>query len=227
MKGMTLALLLSGILAVEGMICILMASPLFYLVGIVIGVMGNQLDRRKTRCSIVMVLAFMSLEGVHDRLSFNRQENIAVTAVLACSPEEVRTQLGKPFPVESPLPLGLRIGFPRPVKAMGQGVAVGDTRGVLFAGGEGDPGWLRFRITESDEAQVKFVMETDDSHIAHWLTWQDITMTWRGTEAGTTEVRCELRYRRELDPAWYFGPMERLAVRSVGNHLLQGLIETL
>ena len=28
----------------------------------------------------------------------------------------------------------------------------------------------------------------------------------------TTQVTWSIRYRRDLDPAWYFGPMERFAV---------------
>jgi hypothetical protein len=36
-------------------------------------------------------------------------------------------------------------------------------------------------------------------------------------------VRWTIRYRRDLDPAWYFGPWERYAVRLAGNYLIDNV----
>ena len=36
----------------------------------------------------------------------------------------------------------------------------------------------------------------------------------------TTRVTWTLRYRRGLDPAWYFGPMEQYAARLAAGYLI-------
>ena len=46
-KGLTLGLLLSGVLLGEGFVCIIMASPLFYLVGVAIGIPIDRARKKK------------------------------------------------------------------------------------------------------------------------------------------------------------------------------------
>jgi hypothetical protein len=38
-----------------------------------------------------------------------------------------------------------------------------------------------------------------------------------------TRVTWTLRYRRGLDPAWYFGPWERYAVRLAAAYLIESV----
>ena len=42
--------------------------------------------------------------------------------------------------------------------------------------------------------------------MTHYLTWQEARVEWEPVGAGATRVTWTLRYRRDLDPAWYFGP---------------------
>jgi len=41
---------------------------------------------------------------------------------------------------------------------------------------------------------------------------------------GTTEVSLTIRYRRTLDPAWYFGPVQRKAIGESADYLLENII---
>ncbi|PYV76793.1 MAG: hypothetical protein DMG96_12870 [Acidobacteria bacterium] len=63
LKGLTVALLLSAPLLGEGFICIVMASPIFYGVGILIGVLvdENRKYRQTTLSCLVLVLLPMSI----------------------------------------------------------------------------------------------------------------------------------------------------------------------
>jgi hypothetical protein len=70
---------------------------------------------------------------------------------------------------------------------------------------------------------VTFTTESDTSHIVHWLSWRESHVAWRPAGAGRTEVTWTLLYDRELDPAWYFGPFERYAVRLATGYLLDTL----
>jgi hypothetical protein len=78
LKGITIVLLLSGPLLGEGFICILMASPIFHLVGIVIGAVVDAGRKRRgaTLSFAPIVLLPMALEGITPQLSFNRYETV-------------------------------------------------------------------------------------------------------------------------------------------------------
>jgi hypothetical protein len=225
LKAMTIAMLMAAPLLGEGFICILMASPLFFVVGVFIGKLIDLSKResRGTTMTGLLLLAFlpMSFEGTSERLSFPREETVAVERVLAASAGEVERALGQPLQVEQSLPPFLRLGFPRPVGAEGAGLRVGDRRTIHFAGGEGHPGDLALEVAEAGPGFVRFRIVSDHSKIAHWLTWRASEVRWAAVDATHTKVTWTLSYRRDLDPAWYFGPWERYAVGLAAEHLIR------
>jgi uncharacterized membrane protein len=229
-KTIAVALLVSGIFLGEGFICILMASPIFFGVGIAIGAI-IQSGRRppggsEVRLNALLLLAFvpLSLEGVRPELSFPREETVAAERVVAAAPEAVGRALAATPHIGSSRPPFLRLGFPRPVAAYGSGLAPGDRRRVRFAGGEGRPGDLVFEVVESRPGRVRFRAVSDASKIAHWLAWREAIVEWgpvASDGAPRTRVRWTLRFRRDLDPAWYFAPWERYAARLAAGVLIQ------
>ncbi|HKO58841.1 MAG TPA: hypothetical protein VJ276_23440, partial [Thermoanaerobaculia bacterium] len=205
-KGLTICLLMSGPILGEGFICILMAAPLFYLVGIIIGLLTDR-ARRRQDSSVLRVVALLpllaGLEGVTPGLTFPTREEVAATRVVAATPAEVELALAQTPSFPRPLPPFLRLKFPRPGRAAGMGLEPGALRVVRFAGGEGKPGDLTLRVAERGPASVTFEAVSDTSHIAHWLTWRSSRVTWRPVGAHRTEVTWSVAYDRELDPAWY------------------------
>ena len=222
LKGITIAILLSGPLLHEGFICIVMASPLFYLAGLIVGLLqdGSRRNRHTNLSCVVLVLLPMSLEGTAARLSFNREETVKVSRVVDASELEVESALSRSPRTNLPLPLYGRMGFPRPTDAHGEGLAIGDTRTVHFAGGEGRPGDLVLRVQESRPGYVRFDAVSDGSKIAHWLKWEFSETEWTAVDAHHTKVTWTLHFRRQLDPAWYFRPWERYAVGLAANYLI-------
>jgi hypothetical protein len=232
MKVMTLALLMSGIALGEGFICILMAAPLFYLVGFIIGLIMDRVKRREAEdrnrrtyglMALPLVLLLFSLEGVHRDLSFPRAEVVNVSRTVAADATGVEHAIGEEPRFEKALPLYLRLGFPKPVRAEGHGLSVGDRRTIHFAGGEGKPGALVLEVAEAAAGRVLFRVLSDTSHISHWLDWKEAEVTWTPRPDGQTDVRWTLRYDRRLDPAWYFAPWERYAVGLAGGYLIETL----
>ena len=65
--------------------------------------------------------------------------------------------------------------------------------------------------------------DDDESGMTHYLTWQEARVEWEPVGAGATRVTWTLRYRRDLDPAWYFGPMERLAAARAADYLIDSV----
>lgn len=225
MKAMTIGLLLSGPFLGEGFICIVMAAPIFYLVGAIIGLLVDWFLRRKkpviVPCLILLGLSPMSLEGAHPRLSLNREESVTVTRVVAAPAAEVEAALAQSPAVNLPLPLYGRMGFPRPVEAHGAGLEPGARRTIHFAGGEGHPGDLVMQVEESQAGHVRFAALSDQSKIAHWMDWESADVRWADADAAHTRVTWTLNFRRRLDPAWYFRPWERYAVGLAADYLIR------
>ena len=226
MKGTTLGLLLSAVVFGEGLICVLMTAPIAYLIA---GLVGASTDafRRKQKSglqSVVWVaIALMSLEGTTNSLSLRRDESVKAERIVAATPVEVEKALAATPSFRTPLPRYFRLGFPKPVETHGSGLQLGDQRVIHFAGGEGHPGDLVLRVTQHSDSSVTFHPETDRSKIAHWLAWQESVVQWARVDATHTRVTWTLRYRRGLDPAWYFRPWERYAVRLAGEYLIDNL----
>src|ERR1700682_3281657 len=141
LKGTTLALLLSGPVLGEGFICIVMAAPLFYLIGAVVGVIiDNQRKRSQRLYGIVLLpLLLSSLEGITPALTFAKREQVTVPRRLGISAAAFEAALARPPRFAGPMPRFLRLRFPLPVESHGEGLTNGASRVIHFAGGEGRP----------------------------------------------------------------------------------------
>jgi hypothetical protein len=222
-KGITLALLMSGPLLGEGFICIVMAAPIFYAVGLAAGaaVDAQNKKRNTTLTCLVLFLIPMSFEGTSPQLSWNREETVSVAEIVSANANAVEQALSQSPRTDLPLPYYLRLGFPRPTQAQGSGLEVGSTRRIHFAGGEGQPGDLVMKVEESRSGYVRFATVADHSKIAHWLDWKTTEVTWQALDAQHTRVMWTLSFRRRLDPAWYFALWERYGVRLAAEYLIQ------
>lgn len=231
MKGISLFLLLLGILFIEGFICILMAAPFFYAVGFIVGIFADKARAKREfekrfRVVVLPVLVLMSLEGITGALSFPRDEEITVSQELSLPPAAAREQLARgPQFVLSELPAFLKLGFPAPHRIAGGGLESGDKWLIHFAGGEGKPGDLSAEVVASGPTHIRVVCVADTSHIAHWLDWKEAEWMIEPSATGS-RVTLTMRYRRLLDPAWYFKPIERYGVKKAGEYFLAQTYKT-
>ncbi len=227
MKTTTIALLMSGPILGEGFICIVMAAPLFYLVGAVIGLVVDHRRRKEKSLSlhamVLLPILLASLEGTTPTLTFPTREEVTVRKIVSGSPADVEHALAQKPVYDETLPPFLRMKFPLPVSTSGEGLSIGAERRIHFAGGEGKPGDLTMRVSRRDASSVTFTAVSDTSHIAHWLTWRTSHVAWRAAGPARTEVTWTIVYDRELDPAWYFAPWERYAVGLAAEVLIDNL----
>ena len=224
-KGITIALLVIAPLLGEGYLCILMAAPLFYAVGLLVGVpvdLALKRNRNKQTLSCVALLLLpMSLEGVFPQLTFHRMQTVQVTRVVNAPALRVEEVLAKSPRVDARLPGFLSIGFPRPLETVGSGLNPGAERSIFFSGAEGDPpGWLVMRVAEHRPGYVRFETETDGSKLTQWIRWDSSEVSWTPVDAHHTRVMWQVNFERKLDPAWYFTLWERMAVREAAGYLI-------
>ncbi len=197
-----------------------MAAPLFYGVAAIIGLVITRMKRRSTGqlCVVLAPILLTTLEG--SVVSFDRTNSVTATAHVAAAPDEVRAALAGAPRFDRPLPLYLRLGFPRPVGAEGGGLEPGDVRIVHFRCCEGQPGDLVLAVEESRDGYVRFAMPSDSTRIARWMKWKSAEVRWRAEGAGT-RVEWTVHYERTLDPAWYFGPFMRYATWLAAGYLIE------
>ena len=169
----------------------------------------------------LLILLPMSIEGSSPRLSFNREETVQASQVVTASERDVQLALSHNLRTDVPLPIYLRMGFPRPTEAKGDGLEVGATRTIHFAGGEGHPGDLLLKVRESHPGYVRFDAVSDSSKVAHWLDWKSSEVDWTALDAQHTRVNWTLHFERQLDPAWYFRPWERYATHLAAEYLIR------
>lgn len=225
LRGITFVLLIMAPLVGEGVVCILIAAPLFYIVGVAIGtVLDWQKEKRKVTLSCcALVLLPLSLEGVVPELTFGRIQTVTAVRVVEAPVSEVAATMARSPRLDTPLPgIFPRIGFPRPLEASGEGLEVGSMRTIHFAGVEdAPPGDLVMRVTESRPGYARFDAVSDSTKLGKWLRWDNSQVRWRAVDATHTEVTWRVQFERELDPAWYFTPWERLAVHDAAGFLIQ------
>lgn len=234
-KVVTIGLLVSLLFLGEGMVCILMSAPLFYGVALIIASFVEWArDRRSsahTTYSFLAVLAFvpMSLEGVTEWTSLNRDEWVSDTRVVHAPATEVEEALFRAPRFDRVMPPFLRIGFPWPTATRIEGEA--SHRWVIrFRGGEMridgiEPreGDLILDLEERRPGLVRWRALSDDSHMTHFLNWRESVVQWEPIDEHTTRVTWTLRYRRGLDPAWYFAPWERYATGLAAGYLIESV----
>ena len=228
-RVITLILLLSGIVFGEAFVCILFAAPIFYAVGGGIGAYIDYLNRHDQSRSNVRWVIFVaiavapaSLEGVIPGFEFERVDSVTVVRRVRGSSADVQAALAQTPRFDRRLPWFLQLGFPTPGTTSGSGLEIGDVRRIEFRHGH-HPGTLVFTVRNFKPGEVDFSAQADDSYITHWLSWREARVRWQEVGQGQTEVAWTLTYRRRLDPAWYFTPLERHGVRQAAGYLIDTL----
>jgi hypothetical protein len=214
----------------EGIICLVLTAPLFYLVAIPIGmVIDLYVERDRTRrmhaLGLVPVLAVLSLQGVTGAPA--HEDQVAVTRIVQLTPPQFAAALSGAPRFALPRSAFLsRLPFPLVVRVDGAGLDVGDERAITFTrrhslgiGASSTPRSMRLRVAESGPDHVRFDV-VQDSATARWLHWQTSRVTWRPTSSGSTEVTWQLTYQRTFDPSWYFGPLQEYGMRQATGYLI-------
>jgi len=235
-KAVTVGLLVSLVFMWEGVLCVLTAAPLFYLVaGLVAG--GMSAARRRadaaTRttycCLVVLTVVPMSLEGVTPATTLDRAESVTASKIVRAPAADVERAIFELPRLERgrPRPIFLRAGFPTPettridrTGAVRRWIVRIRGGEMLLNGMEHRAGDLVLDLDEARPGLVRWRAVSDTSHMTHFLRFRESIVRWQPIDARTTRVTWTIGYDRGLDPAWYFGPMERYATLLAARYLI-------
>ncbi|MEV6317099.1 hypothetical protein [Streptomyces sp. NPDC051776] len=235
LASVTIGLALAGPLLNEGVVCLVMAAPLFYLLALIIGCSVDRARQYRDRgyggagrahaAVTLPLLALLLAEGT-GIYELPRDSAATVTRTVAVSPAEYEAALAATPRFAAPEPLFLRaVPFPRPQRAEGSGLDVGDARVIAFnprkglgIGARPTPRAMRLVVAERSAGRVVFRIE-EDTTLARWLALGSAEVEWAPAAGGGTEASWTLHYRRTYDPGWYFGPLQKYGMEQAAAYL--------
>ena len=217
LKYTTVLLCVVSPLLGEGAVCVLMASPLIYLIVCVVVWIASWLsDSNRAKFNAIAFLPF--LYAVWDARPPEQLPVVTISdSVEMPAPPEVvwETFAHLALPLDQPLPFFLRAGFPGPQEIRGEGLFVGAERRVIF-----ENGTIVARV-DAVTFPSSFHVTLSYEGVGHeffdrWMLLDEATFTLEALPGGHTRVTHQTSYRRMLSPGLYFTPLEEY-----GAHLLQ------
>ena len=212
-------LLLCGVFLGEGLICIIIMSPLFYGIGALVVAINNRLSKHdKQNLNVFILTPILLLMGQFYEMKSIPETHLITTTFITTKDTKL-TALNSSPNFQNNLPSFFKIGFPKPISVYGQGIKVDDTRTIKFLSNTKGMGELKLQIKEASEKKLVFDVVYDNTHIAHWLSYKEITVTI-DEKGDTTEITWTTNFTCDLGPSWYFQPMEKAAINLMNEHLL-------
>lgn len=236
LKSLTFIILISGPLLQEGFVCMIMAAPIFYIVGALGAWPIDRYNRKKKQereanklnmFILPALLLVMSTEGVSEYTSFNRYNSIEHTEILAGSTAELKARLGATRAVPAPDSMLVKL-FPRPDTINAQGLSVGSRHWVdvtyvkwIFWNEKRGSTW--FEVVEHQPGFVRFKAVSDSSYLHSYLDWGNATVYFQSLPDNRTRVTWRIDFVRKLDPAWYVQPLQQYSVEILAETLIASL----
>ena len=214
-------------LGLEGMSCVVMATPLI-LLGAILGALCNWALRKRFKPqATLLVFPLIGLPAifgggqVEQRVyRVDRIEEVTSTRVVGVPAEKAWETLIAAGHISGRKPLLLRIGLPVPIRCTLEGTGVGAKRTCYF-----DSGFIEERITAWDppnSIEMKIVRSTLPGR--HWLGFETVSyqierLQHQSLITRTTTISSKLR------PAWYWRFFERMGVEAEHRYLFDALFD--
>ena len=210
----------------EGLVCVLMSSPLI-AVGLTVGALLGSVIRRglsgksehqKLLSALLLFVIPLFLMGANNAEERSRrtlrEQTVENKLVVNASPEAAWNQLISIDHVSGSKGLLMRIGLPVPVRCTMEGTGVGAKRTCYF-----ESGHIEERITEwKPPASLKMEITDFDVPGRPWLSFKDASYEI-AQENGKTVITRKTTIISRLSPAVYWRPLEKIGVETEHEYL--------
>ena len=229
----------SSVVLGEGFICVIFFLPIFLLVVAVVYVFSYLSYRRDLREAnkrspvhlAPLLIGLLALEGVTPALSFEREGSVTMTRTTPQTAAQIMANLAQPVELKNTTSSGLSRIFPQPYQVDTGEFKTGAVHLVHYRyhrwlWGNTSEGTLKLQMKSVQDDRVETRVIENDSYLANYLDLEGSTISLKPSkaQAGATEVSLSIRYRRTLDPAWYFSPLLKIALSQAGEHMLDQII---
>ena len=230
-------MLSTSVILREGIICVAMFLPIYIFFSMLYFLMAPPLRNPNDpkaisdvfKVSFVPVLvAFMSLEGISETLSFEREEIVTRSMIVDGDIATLKSNMAMPIHLEEERSWFLRL-FPLPYDVAAGNLIEGETHSAKFAYHR----WIftnthygetHLKLAEVGEQHVRTEITKDTSYFSKYMTIKGTLVEFEPITENTTRVILTVDYTRDLDPAWYFGPLQRRAMRESADYLITQVI---
>ena len=227
------AFLASALILMEGFICVIAFMPILLIVVTLAFITDGLVqirDKYSTHFSFLLPLIVLvsSLEGTHEDLSFDRKESVTVTHIAPISADAIRQHMSEPMELARPRNWLLQL-FPMPYEIHSEdfhegAVHTAKTRYHRWFVTNTHEGEMQLQILELTDNRLRTQVVKDTSHFANYITLKGSEINWRAIANERAEVQLTLFYERDLDPAWYFAPLQRYAMEHMAHLLIREVI---
>ncbi len=229
MLSATIFFLATSIILREGFICIIFFMPIYYLM-VSVAYLAQAYYRSKNSDKLysmtfpVLVL-LMSLEGTHQSLSLPRDSYIEVSKIVPMSTAQIKDNLAKQFDLQKHRHWMLSI-FPMPYRIEAGSLNPGDvhkiyTRYHRWFVSNTHYGEAELLIEDVSENRIKTKMLSDSTYFSSYVKVYGTEVTLKPLEVNRTEIKLRIDFRRRLDPAWYFHPLQSFAIEEMAEYLIK------
>lgn len=219
--------LLAG--ALEGLICVLMALPIFALMVFI----GYKVQRRvfrkevgeskKLLVTISPLIILLVLNPIEQMIlpepSITTIEN---SIFLDYAPELVFDEVKQMDKLDADKPIGLMLGLPSPYKCELEADSIGARRNCLFANGK-----ITAQLTKYEKGKI-LEMDVIDYTLTgrDWFEFVDAKYTFEEID-GQTKITRTSSYKSILNPRIYWKPLESWGIEQEHKFVLNSLKKNL
>jgi hypothetical protein len=231
-RAATIVMLGSSALLFEGFLCVLFFMPIYYMmigIGFLFSFAAERDDGgRAGAYAIPVVITLLAVEGLTGATTVPRYNEASYTRILPGSPASLQANMAKPIEFEARRHWFLWL-FPMPTRVQSGTLKVGDVHRLHFVYKRWffaniQRGDMAIRIAEVGPARIRTEIVQNDSYLSHYMKIDGTEVRFRDVGGGRTQVSLTVKYHRLLDPAWYFGPMERFAAKQSARYLIDTII---
>ncbi|HFA49827.1 MAG TPA: polyketide cyclase [Bacteroidetes bacterium] len=219
--------LLAG--ALEGLICVLMALPIFILM-VFLGywvqkkTIKKEADKtQRLMISIAPIIVLLLLNPV-EQVVVPKSELITIkTSVeLNYPPDIVFDNVKKMDKLDAARPIGMHLGLPAPYRCELEADTIGALRNCLFKSGK-----IVAQITKYEKGKI-LEMDVIDYTLTgrDWFHFVDATYTFK-EKNGMTKITRTSSYRSSLNPRFYWQALEKWGIEQEHGFVLNSLKKNL
>ena len=219
---LVVALSLSAIIIHEGIICIIIVSPIvliFLVVGCYIGKWMFQRDNSTLNLSVFSILAFIFFADAYSKHEF--ENVVSDTMIVKAPPAKVWQNVIAFKRIKQPSNFWLfDIGLPRPMETTVDGYYLGAGRKCIFSNGYVFGEKISTFKPEHDLV-FDIINQPHDPEIMQHLDLLKGEFVLKDNKDGTTTLIGNSWYRLYVFPAWYYDLWTQSIVRNVHLRVME------
>ncbi len=230
-----IVMLATSALLFEGFLCVLMFMPIYIFFAIIGFAFAPkefppaENPANTFRATFVpLIVIILSLEGVSQTLSFEREYSVTRTKIVSADVAQIKANMAMPMHLDAKRSAFLSL-FPLPEYVEAGSLNAGDIHKAGFTYkrwgiANVQRGEIWVKIAEVSDHHVRTEIIKDTSYFSKYMKVDGTLVQFESLSKTETQVTLTIHYTRLLDPAWYFGPMQRAAMGESADYLIDHVI---